>query len=308
MNPKASKQACGKSPAPPGIRLGAIEFINTIPIYTALKQQAAALEESGCELIYRNPATLNTMIDEGLLDISPVSSAHYLRHQDALTLLPDLSVSSPGAVESVLFLSKFRVDDPRFLSQTPVIPVPDDSETSIALLGWLLEEKTGLDFSGRFHTFTASEYEQALMQNGAALVIGDNALLIQQNVRLTSAYHLYDLSCEWQKLTGLPFVFAVWVARSTWAAQHPTELERMTQMLVQARKRFFEDAEIFKAGLADAQSRCSLSEETIRRYFTRSLNYTLETEQQKAIALFKGILQEKDKRQQDKMSDFAGVC
>ncbi len=63
-------------------------------------------------------------------------------------------------------------------------------------------------------------------EHDARLVIGDAALMLNQGARAASdgeraAYpYVYDLGSEWKAWTGLPFVFAVWVAqRSTAPAE-----------------------------------------------------------------------------------------
>jgi len=68
---------------------------------------------------------------------------------------------------------------------------------------------------------------EALARDGAAacearLVIGDAALMLQAAGHPVAEAHgraypfVYDLGAEWRDWTGLPFVFAVWVAqRST---------------------------------------------------------------------------------------------
>ena len=54
-------------------------------------------------------------------------------------------------------------------------------------------------------------------QHDARLVIGDAALVLGNRELGSSPYpFVYDLGTEWKRWTGLPFVFAVWVAqRST---------------------------------------------------------------------------------------------
>jgi chorismate dehydratase len=56
----------------------------------------------------------------------------------------------------------------------------------------------------------------------ARLVIGDAALILNDARRGAGASHaaypyVYDLGAEWKAWTGLPFVFAVWVAQRTTA-------------------------------------------------------------------------------------------
>jgi chorismate dehydratase len=48
----------------------------------------------------------------------------------------------------------------------------------------------------------------------ARLVIGDAALLLREGSRGAARYaFVYDLGAEWKAWTGLPFVFALWVAQ-----------------------------------------------------------------------------------------------
>ncbi len=268
-------------------RLGAIGFINTIPVYLPFGQP------EGVELVYEVPSALNRMMGEGKLDISPVSSAYYLRNKDKLVLLEDLSVSSPGAVESVIFVSRYPLTET--LLDLPAIAVPDDSETSVALLAWLLKVKTGQDVQPKFQVYPAADYRKALAEVGCALVIGDNALLIHEQ-GVPDGYYCYDLSSLWSDLTELPFVFAVWVAGKAWAQAHPETLVQINRMLVEGRNRFFEESsEWLEMGIQAARSRCTISEARIHRYFTRALDYRLGPTHQQALLRFDMILQPEKK-------------
>jgi chorismate dehydratase len=271
------------------IRLGAISFVNTVPIYSDFRPGESI------ELIYNVPARLNEKILSQQLDVSPVSSACYLRNKEKLVLLDDLSVSSPGAVESVIFLSRQPLG-PELLD-SPAISVPDDSETSIALLAYLLKEATGQDLSSWFQTYQASQYQRALEESGNALIIGDNALLIQQQ-GIPEGFHCYDLSTLWKERTGLPFVFAVWVADRTWAEAHPEALQQLNQSLREARNRFFRESSIFEAGMRLAQSRSQLPAETLARYYRHCLEYTLTTEHLSSLELFESILDASENKQE----------
>ncbi len=267
------------------LRLGAISFVNTIPVYSNYQPS------STIELAYDVPARLNARMLAGELDISPVSSACYLRNQDKLVLLDDLSVSSPGAVESVLFISEKPLG-PGILD-VPTISVPNDSETSVMLLAYLLKEATGRDLRPWFKVYEANHYRQALQETGNALVIGDNALLAQES-SLNQDYFVYDLSSQWQARTGLPFVFAVWVANRAWAQQHPTELSTINHALCDARNRFFADASVFEAGLRLGQEKSSLPKETLARYYRDCLTYNLTADHQASLDLFETILHAAD--------------
>jgi chorismate dehydratase len=270
----------------PATRLGAIAFVNTLPIYMDYPPPV------GTEVIYGPPSALNRAMLAGELDVSPVSSAFYLRHRDRFVLLEDLSVSSPGAVESVLFLS--RVPMGPDLWDLSSIGVPDASETSIALLAHFLQKACGGSrVDGRFEMYPAKDYQQALADKGAVLIIGDDALqIIDEGV--PPGYYCYDLASLWVEDTGLPFVFAVWVAQKAWAKANGASLAAMNQGLCWSRDRFLGDEALLERGVRMASTRCTISPERLRHYFTRSLSYTLSGAHQQALGRFDEILKALD--------------
>lgn len=271
------------------IRLGAISFVNTVPIYSSYQPSP------NVELIYEVPTRLNHMMKQGELDISPVSSACYLRNQEQFVLLEDLSVSSPGAVESVLFLSRTPLGPD--LLDTSVINIPNDSETSVMLLAHLLEEATGQDLRPWFRVYEAQSYQQALQETGNALIIGDNALIMKESLtEADTPYYCYDLSSLWKAKTGLPFVFAVWVANRAWAEGNPATIEAVNQALIQSRDRFFNNLEAFQAGLDKAQTKSNLPSSTLERYYRQCLSYGLSAAHHNALKQFKSILEKADSR------------
>lgn len=264
-------------------RLGAISFVNTVPIYSDYQP------DDTVQLVYEVPARLNAMVLAGELDVSPVSSACYLRNQDRLTLLDDLSVSSPGAAESVLFLTRTPLG-PEMLDVSQ-ISVPNDSETSITLLAYLLKEATGQDLRPWFTVYEAANYRQTLLETGNALVIGDNALLMKASLVGDEGYYCYDLSSLWKEKIGLPFVFAVWVANRQWADENPQALQRINRDLCEARQRFFEDTSVFRKGLQLAQMRSHLPAATLERYYRHCLTYHLDKEHHAALQRFDAVIQ-----------------
>jgi chorismate dehydratase len=265
-------------------RLGAISFVNTVPIYSNYTPDPEV------ELVYDVPARLNASILSGELEVSPVSSACFLRNQDKLVLLYDLSVSSPGAVESVIFLSDRPLEA---MLDAPVIHVPNDSETSVMLLAYLLKEATGVDLRPWFKIYEAANYERVLKESGNALIIGDNALMVQES-GASQGYHFYDLSTLWKEKTGLPFVFAVWVARREWAEAHPDQLQTLNTALREARNAFFSAPSIFKSGLDLARTRSCLPVETLERYYRQCLTYGLDAPHLETIARFDRIIRESE--------------
>jgi chorismate dehydratase len=74
------------------IRLGRISYVNMAPVFYRL--DAEVEEHSGV------PTELNRRLLAGELDVAPISSIEYARNAERLRLLPQLCVSSDGAVRS----------------------------------------------------------------------------------------------------------------------------------------------------------------------------------------------------------------
>lgn len=278
------------------VPLGAISFINTLPVYGAFHWNTVLAKSLNVNLVYDVPSGLNRKVDDAQLLVSPVSSAYYLRNQDKLTLLNNLSVSSYGAVESVIFCSKKPLD--KSLFELEKIAVPDDSETSVALLSCLIAANTNkaietIDFKNWFNVYPAQDYQTALDTYGAALIIGDNALQVyQSNTR--EAYYLYDLSSLWVEKYKTPFVFAVWVAQTEWAEQNPQALSCINHQLIENYQTFLKNDSLIADGVTLAQQYCKLPADVIKRYFTQCLDYSLTPEHQQTLVSFSQLLHQLD--------------
>src|SRR4051794_20783163 len=79
-------------------RVGHIQFLNCLPIYSGLVRSGALLD---VELFKDTPARLSDARVAGALDIGPISLVESLRHADDRVLLPDLAVGPDGPVLSV---------------------------------------------------------------------------------------------------------------------------------------------------------------------------------------------------------------
>ena len=205
------------------MRVGRIAYINCYPVYGAIDRGLVPLE---AELVDGVPSALNRQMADGSLDISVISAVEYARDAQRYLLLPDLAISCDGPVRSVMLFSKRPASE---LSGRRVL-VSRSSMTSVALLELLFENV----FDAR-PAFVPSDAEMADVagfddeEHDARLVIGDAALVLGARLRdrldgattngdnalLPQYRYAYDLGAEWKHWTGLPFVFAVWVAQRT---------------------------------------------------------------------------------------------
>jgi chorismate dehydratase len=194
------------------MRVGRIPYINCYPVYGAVDRGIVPL---AAELVDGVPSALNHRMAEGTLDVSVISAVEYARDAGRYLLLPDLAISCNGPVRSVMLFAR----RPAEMLQGARVMVSRSSMTSVALLEMLFEhvwrarpEFVAGDAELRdVHRMGEEPHE-------ARLVIGDAALLLQQGTagELGPRYpYVYDLGLEWKRWTGLPFVFAVWVAQRT---------------------------------------------------------------------------------------------
>lgn len=199
------------------MRVGRIPYVNCYPVYGAVDRGVVSLAG---QLIDGVPTELNRQMASGSLDVSVISAVEYARDAGRYLLLPDLAISCDGPVRSVVLFSKRPAPE---LHGRRVL-VSRSSLTSVVLLELLFEHV----WNAR-PTFIPADSEIADVarfsadDHDARLVIGDAALLLGSRLRnrvqgdigrapLDYGY-AYDLGREWKDWTGLPFVFAVWVAQ-----------------------------------------------------------------------------------------------
>ena len=190
------------------MRIGRIPYINCFPVYGALDRGIVPLD---AELVEGTPTELNRLMSTGALDVSVVSAVEYARDTHRYLLLPNLAISCDGPVRSVLLFAKRPAAE---LGARRVL-VSRSSMTSVALLRLLFQHgwHAAPEFvPGNAELADVSRFAEE--EHEARLVIGDAALLLGARAAAGGgAYpHVYDLGAEWKRWTGLPFVFAVWVA------------------------------------------------------------------------------------------------
>lgn len=258
------------------VRLGKIGYLNVLPIYHPLEN---GLIEGEFDISSGPPSALNKLMDAGKLDVSAASSIEYARHSEKYYLLPDIAIGSRGPVQSVLLLSRCPVED---LSGKTIL-VSAQTHTSAALLKVLLKEwQIDVDF--------VTDDATACLENGqcpeAILAIGDEAL----NLRYHPDYpNKVDLGEAWRDLTGLPFIFGVWIAqRSSLETRRESVLKACDALI---RARHWGTDNIGEMCTLAAESSC-LSTEQMCSYFD-GLVYEFGEREKEGLRLFYSYL-EKD--------------
>jgi chorismate dehydratase len=205
------------------LRIGRIEYANCTPLFRALQEIGHC---DDYQLVGGVPAQLNALLAAGNIDVCPSSSIEYALHPGHYLILPNLSISSVGAVGSVLLFSRVPIED----LDTCNVLLSSESATSVNLLKILLGKRFGCTCSFSVQT---SAIDESLRDAPALLLIGDAALRASL---LKSDFLVYDLGQLWHAWTGLPFVFALWLCRRQVAEDRYTEAAALAEQLIESKE------------------------------------------------------------------------
>ena len=182
------------------IRLGVVSFINTLPLIDGLENLA------DIELRRTVPSLLLDQLLNDEVDVALCSSIDYQRSEEELLVLPCGLLGCDGATLTVRLYS---TQPPEHINQ---IYCDTDSHTSIVLLQILMKELYGLqpeliDYDAREHV----AHNRPIDWPEAMLLIGDK--VVTDSPPAIRYPHQLDLGAVWVQHTGLPFVFALWLAK-----------------------------------------------------------------------------------------------
>lgn len=251
------------------LTVGYIPYLNCVPYFHFL-------QDSGFrgELVGGVPSALNSMLQQGEIDVSPSSSFEYARHWRDYLLLPDHSISSVGKVESVLLFSPC---DLAALGGKK-IAVTGDSATSINLLRVILREFVGL--TDVCDEVPEVPVEELIVRHQPALLIGDRAM--QMAASCPAGMQICDLGELWYQYTGLPFVFALWMIRREIVSDKEQRIVELSKQLKLSQQQLLAAPGPVAAVLSKEKG---LPVRLLIDYW-HCINYHLDEEHQKGLALF----------------------
>ena len=173
----------------------AVSYLNTTPFIYGIQEKLAGSE---FKLSLEHPANCASVVLEGKVDIGLVPVA-VLPELEGYQIISDYCIGCNGDVETVCLYS----DVP--LSEIQTVYLDYQSKTSVNLIKVLAKELWKI--SPKWKN-ADTNYIDNIIGKTAGLVIGDRTFDLAKKYRYT-----FDLGAEWKKLTGLPFVFACWVAK-----------------------------------------------------------------------------------------------
>lgn len=238
------------------LRISAVSYVNAKPFVYGI-EHSGFLSEYTLSLDVPSVCAeklKGNQVDIGLAPVAiiPELGEHYI--------IPDFCIGANGPVLTVMLYS----DVP--LKYIKTIHLDHQSKTSCLLVQILAKHWWKISPAW----IPAKEgYEKKIKASIAGLVIGD------RNFSLSGKYkYAYDLSEEWKSYTGLPFVFACWIANR--------KIDNTTILSLQKALKFGIDNrdKIVK------ELKGQLDEKTIKNYLYNSINYQFDKQKQEALKLF----------------------
>jgi chorismate dehydratase len=177
------------------IRVGAVNYLNTKPLVYDFERLAPQ-----ADLVFDYPSRLADDLAGGQLDVALIPSIEFF-HDPSYSIISDACIGCRGPVLSVKLFSRGPIEKIKSLA------LDEGSRTSVALTRILLAERHGVH--PKLEKLPVGD-SLADSTADAVLLIGDRAIHSPPG----QFEVVWDLGDEWCRWAELPFVFAMWVART----------------------------------------------------------------------------------------------
>lgn len=234
-----------------------VSYLNAIPFLYGIKNSKIQ-EEIELHLDIPSDCAKKLIYNEVDLGLVPVAIIPQLKEH---YIISDYCIGAQGKVNSVLLVS----DVP--LNEIKEVLLDYQSKTSVNLVKVLAKNLWKIN---PIWKDSKEGFENNIEGNVAGVIIGDRTFHLPKKFK-----YQYDLAEEWQKLTGLPFTFACWVANKKLPAEFVYELNKT-----------------FQKGVSNKEDSISLGEgrgvesESLLNYLNNDIDYILDETKIKSIDLF----------------------
>ena len=244
------------------VRAIAVDYANTLPLRSGLK----AMELKGeISMSLARPARATELFIQGDYELGLLPTAAHLTAPDS-KFIGAYGIVSDGFVGSVGVFSEVPFED------IDLLYLDYDSRSSMLLTKVLLKHywKRDANSDSPLKVIEAKPgYREQISGCAAGLIIGDPAI----EARSKFAYY-YDLAEAWKEMTGLPFVFAAWLASQDLDSAFIKSFDVAQELGVQNRIALAEEYQAF------------IPEYDLKKYFTSQIQYQITDEAKKGMNLF----------------------
>ena len=243
---------------PQQLQIGDVSYLNSRPLIEGLEDLLPS-----ANLVLDYPSRLADSLSDGALDVALIPSVEYFR-RPGYEVVSDACVAARGEVLSVKLYCRVHPGNIRRLA------LDEGSRTSAALTKVILADRYGVIPQTEPLKMESTTRDSTA---DAVLLIGDRAMHDPEE----SFVEVMDLGQVWYDWTGLPFVFAMWVARQESNTDGIDEILSRSRDLGLSRV-----AEI----AAEEAPRLGLSQSVALNYLTNNLHYHLTSAERSGLKLF----------------------
>ena len=237
------------------IKVAAVSYLNTKPLLHGIKQHPVM---DGIELTEDYPAKIAQLLIDGKVDMGLVPVAVITKMQE-WHIAADYCIGAEGSVASVCIFSEVPME------KVEKVYLDYQSRTSVRLAQVLLKEYWKKEVV--FIDASGEDFRERIKGTTAGVVIGDRALEQRQR-----SEYIYDLAEAWIDHTGLPFVFAAWIAN-----------KKLPTSFIEA---FNEANALGLSKIDEVVDGLVFPAYNLKTYFSKNISYELTAKKREAIKLF----------------------
>jgi len=237
------------------IKISAVSYTNTKPFIYGIERSEV---KNQIDLSLDIPSDCAAKLIDNKVDIGliPVAAIPFVPNAN---IIGSYCIGSVGAVNSVFIFSNVPAD------QIKTVKLDLHSRTSNNLAKVLL----------KFHFKVAVDFTtDQTAETDAIVLIGDRTFGKKEDYAFA-----YDMGEEWMKFTGLPFVYAAWVANKTIDANFVAAFDEALKFGLAHRRELLKELP-------------STTNFDLEDYLLHKLDFELTNEKRKALALFLNYISE----------------
>jgi chorismate dehydratase len=237
------------------IRISAVSYTNTKPFIYGI-QHSGILDK--IELSLDMPSDCAQKLIDDVVDIGliPVAATLSLPQWE---IVSEYCIGAVGAVNSVFIFSNCDVNDIKYLQLDPQSRSSNNLARVLLKNYWLVTPELIKE---------ANDYAQSTEKNTAFVQIGDRTFGKKGQYKF-----VYDLAEEWQKFTGLPFMFAAWIANKPIPKEFMDEFNAALKYGLDHRTELFEELPM-------------RDDFDIKDYLMHKIDFDMTEDKKKALYMF----------------------
>ena len=247
------------------LRISLVEYLNTKPFIDGLEEEFSPNE---IQITSLPPVKCAESLRKRECDLAlvPVGALPELK---GIEILKDYCIGASGKVNSVFLFSQVPVE------QISKVILDPHSKSSNGLARILFKSYWRIPIE--LKKPVERDFDK-IKGNVAGIAIGDKAFALKE-----SFHYVYDLSYEWGKWTGLPFVFAVW-------AYYPEKIdESRRKKLIEALQKGVNQRRLSAIQHAATYG---YSENEAVQYLEESIDFSFDMEKHEALKRYLVFLSE----------------